>query len=1117
MLNRKLGWVLALAGVSLCAQSIGSVTGLVTDSTGAAVPGAKVELKATGTGIVSEFTTNESGAYRFSAALIGGYELTVEKQGFKRYVRTDLRVETGVTLRLDVPLEVGTTQDSIRVTAEVAMLQQETSAVGTQVDQKTLNALPFQLSGAMRNPFAFLRLTPGAVGNSSSAGDTRIVGGRGLASEVFVDGVQVTYNASQSAADIAHPAYDTIAEFRVEAVLPPAEHGRTSGGVVLMTTRSGTNSYHGNALLLLRNGILDARRYNARIADITRQGEFAGSLGGPVSIPKLYDGRNRTFFFGNYTGFRRLSLVQGATATVATEAMRRGDFSQNRELIFDPLTADSNGRRTQFPGNVIPTSRLSAIAGKINAATPLPNAAGFAANYLGQNRTGENSDSGFIRIDHQLSSNHRLNGTYRHQNRFRLATNGPLPTIDEIVDGPDTRNVSSGYDWVVRPTMVNRLQYGMTWFQNNRAETIADIGVRVPGAFSAGFPAATFAGQGLSQLGYDQSRTPINFNWNIQESFAWVRNKHSFKFGARYDKYLTDFQPRQNQVGTYGYSQFGTSQPQVNGTGHSYASFMLGLVNTAALAKSLAQIDESRYFAVYAQDDWKITKRLTLNLGTRWEAQPPWYEPEGRVSIMDPSVPNPGANGTLGATIFAGEGAGRTGGKRFMQTDLNNVSVRAGFAYQLTPRTTLRGGYGTFYAPLVGQDANRQGFNTALNISSGDGGLTPVFQLDRGFPEGTVKPPPFIDPTVANGGSTSIIQSKRGESGSMPFTQQWQLNVQRTIADVLIDASYAGTVGHRITLGNLAQLNQVPLDRLALGSLLQRNITDPLVVAQGFKLPYASFRGTLAQALRRFPQYQGVNVVDAPAGNSTYHAFLLKAEKRFSNGLQFLLSYAFSKTLTDVAFDGGEGNAPQDANNRRAEKSLANTDVPNRLVLSYAYDLPFGKGKKFGVSNRWNWAIGGWNVAAIQTYSAAGPLRITTPNSLPIFNGYLRPNRVEGVGIRTGPGFGSFQPLNSLSGQQGDLYLDRNAFSIPQPFTLGSLGLFLPDVRGFASRSEDISLVKKFRLKEQWSTELRADFFNAFNRRNLNAPVTDLSNPNFGRITGGGAARTIQLGWRMDF
>ncbi len=478
---------------------------------------------------------------------------------------------------------------------------------------------------------------------------------------------------------------------------------------------------------------------------------------------------------------------------------------------------------------------------------------------------------------------------------------------------------------------------------------------------------------------------------------------------------------------------------------------------------------------------------------------------------MDPTVPNPAAAGLPGALIFAGDGPGRIGGKRFMLTDLNNISPRFGFAWQLTPKTVIRGGYGIMFAPLIGQDLNRQGFNTNVSIASTDGGLSPVFQIDRGWPEGRVLPPPFIDPTIANGTAISMIEKRRGGSGSMPRTQQWQMNVQRTLGGILLDGSYVATIGHGVTTGSAVQRNQLTPDRLALGALLQRNIADATVVAQGFRRPYPSFNGTLAQALRLFPQYQGVNVLDAPVGNSTYHAFLFKAERRFANGLQFLVSYAYSKTLTDVAFNGGDLTAPQDTYNRRAEKSVANTDVPNRLVLSYGYDLPFGK------TGRWRWALGGWNVAGIQTYARGVPLRITVPNSLPIFNGHLRPNRVGGVPIRIGPGFGSFEPLNALSGQAGDLFLDRNAFATPQPFTFGNLGVFLPDVRGFSSRSEDLSLVKKFRLREKLSTELRADFFNAFNRRNLNDPVTDLTNPNFGRINGSGAARTIQLGWRMDF
>jgi hypothetical protein len=1103
--------------VACLAQSVGSVTGLITDVSGASVAGASITLTGDSTGLVSRTESNDAGIYSFPSALVGGYTLRVEKAGFKSLLRTSIILETGQALRLDLALELGATQETISVTGELPLLEQEKSSVGTAVNQTMLNALPFQLGGSMRNPFAFLRLTPGAVGNSGSGGDTRIAGGRGLGSEVFVDGVQVTYNAAQSVADVAHPPYDTISEFRVESVLPPAEHGRTSGGVVLMTSRSGTNEYRGNVLMLLRNNIFDARRYNARIADITRQAEFAGSIGGPITIPKLYSGRNRSFFFANYTGFRRASLVQGATSTVATEAMRRGDFSQNAERIFDPMTAAANGQRQQFPGNVIPGSRLSPLTRQLMSIIPLPNAPGFAANYLGVNDTGDNTNSGFIRIDHQLAQAHRLSATFRHQDRFRLATNGPLPLTDQIEDGPLTKNGSLGHDWIITPSIVNRFQFGLTWFQNDRRETIADLGLQVPGAFRAGYPASTFGGQGMSQLGYDQSRTPTNFNWNIQESLSWTQGKHNFKFGARYDEYITNFKPVANEEGTYNYSQFATSQPLATGTGHSFASFALGLVNSATLARVLAQKDESKYWAIFAQDDWKLTKRLTLNYGVRYEMQMPWQEPLGRTSIMDPATPNPGANGRLGALIFAGDGAGRIGGKRFMQTDRNNISPRFGFALQLTPKTILRGGYGIFFAPLIGQDIQRQGFNTNLTIASTDGGLTPVFQLDSGFPAGVVRTPPFIDPTVANGTATSAVESRRGGSGSMPRTQQWQMNVQRTVWDILLDGSYVATLGHGITNGALVQLNQLTPDRLALGSLLTRQVTDPLVAAAGFGLPYPSFRGTLAQSLRAFPQYQGVNVLDAPAGNSTYHAFLFKAEKRFSNGLQFLASYAFSKTITDVSFIDSDLAAPQDTYNRRAEKSIANTDIPNRLVLSYNYELPFGKGKRWASSGKWNWLVGGWSASGIHTYQSGSPIRVTTTNGLPIFNGHLRPNRVGDVPIRIGPGFGEFQPLNALTGQQGDLFLDRSAFAAPAPFTFGNLGVFLPDIRGFAQRGEDISAVKRFRIREKLRTEFRADFFNAFNRRNLNNPVSDITNANFGRITGAGAARVIQFGWRMDF
>ncbi|MGH9630519.1 MAG: carboxypeptidase regulatory-like domain-containing protein, partial [Bryobacteraceae bacterium] len=336
--------------------STGAITGVVTDPAQAVVPSAQVSVRNLDTGFARSTVTNESGVYNVPSLPIGNYEIRVEGPGFKAHVQTGILVEATRVVRADVTLEVGSTTESITVTAEVPLLQAETSAVGTQVTKTMLNTLPFQLTGSSRDPTSFVRLTPGATGGSFGA---NIAGGRAFASEVLVDGVPVAYNATTNSPDQAKPSYDTVAEFRVEAVIPPAEYGRTSSGVVSMVTRSGGNELHGNVLTLLRNNVFDARRYNARIADITRQAESAGSVGGPVVLPKLYNGRNRTFFFVNYTNFRRANVPQGVTGTVATDAMRRGDFSANPERIYDPLTADANGMRQQFPGNRIPSGMLN--------------------------------------------------------------------------------------------------------------------------------------------------------------------------------------------------------------------------------------------------------------------------------------------------------------------------------------------------------------------------------------------------------------------------------------------------------------------------------------------------------------------------------------------------------------------------------------------------------------------------------------------------------------------------------------------------------------------------------------------------------------------------------------
>jgi hypothetical protein len=580
--------------------------------------------------------------------------------------------------------------------------------------------------------------------------------------------------------------------------------------------------------------------------------------------------------------------------------------------------------------------------------------------------------------------------------------------------------------------------------------------------------------KGFSSIADTDFRHEFDNNYNFQDSVNWTTGSHNVKFGGRVDFFQNNQRPLGNMQGTYTYSPFATSQPGLNNTGHSYASFLLGAVNNASLAFGLPYGIRSRYYSVYAQDDWKATRRLTINYGLRWEAQNPWFEVAGRVSQMDPTVPNPAAGGRPGALVFAGEGPGRIGGRGFQKTYLGGIGPRLGFAFQLTQSTVVRAGAGIFYAPITGSNLSFQGFQSDISVSSLDAGLTPAFNIDRGWPTELIRVPPFIDPTLANRQNTSSSETCRGCSGKLPRTSQWQFNLQQTAWNTLFEASYVGTVGHGILNNVLVRPNQLHPDHLRLGSLLTRPIDDPAVVAAGYSRPYPGFTGSLAQALRPFPQYQDITMLSTPTGNSTYHALLVKVEKRYSNGLQFLTAYSLSKTLTDIAFDAnGQLSPPQDQYNRRAEKSLANIDRPQRLVISYMYEMPWGPGKAVMNKGILGNVLGGFAVSGIHTYQAGAPLRISIPNNLPIFGGHLRPNRVEGVDVAIGPGRRDFEPFNGLTGQVGDFYLNRAAFSTPAPFTLGTLPVFLPNVRGPGSMGEDISVTKRQYITERggWKCE----------------------------------------------
>jgi outer membrane receptor protein involved in Fe transport len=1054
--------------------------------------------------------TTSAGAFTFPSVRIGTYDLSVSADRFRPYKAENVRVETGTTTRLDVTLVIGTTAEVISVNATLPLLQSDSSSVGTTVNRNLLDKIPFQLAGTNRDVTSFIRLVPGAGANPGNFNLT-IAGGRQHTTEFLVDGVTNNYRGGIASPFSIRPSMTSVSEFRVETAMAPAEYGRTSSGVVIMTTKSGTNEFHGNAEFLLRNNIFDARRYNARIADITRQGEIALNLGGPVIVPKVYNGRNRTFFFTDATVFRRINQPQGVTRTLATNAMRAGDFSGVPNRIFDPA---SGAARTQFPDNRIPASRITNFARGVLPAIPQPNLSTTENNFVGAARNIEKMTVLLIKLDHRFNDKHILTASGRPSWNVRDSINSPYSErLEGFFDKPYAPQITVNHDWILKPNLLNKATFGyVNWF--SLFLQTPHINYAVPGAFGPGFPALRFSGNGLSMIGENLDRNVGSNNFNFQDVLSWNRGRHNFKFGFRFDWLEDNTENFGNRNGTYTFSQVTTALTGVVGSGHAFASLLLGAPSTANTLFGLPVQGRSQSYAVFAQDDWKVSRRLTLNLGIRWEAQNPFYDHQGNTSTLDLNAPNPAAGNRPGIAIFAGDGAGRLGRRSLVNNYYKGFGPRIGLAYQLLPSTVIRAGFGMFYPPRS-VNLVTEGFSNNVTLSSTDGGATPAFFLDNGWPAGVVVKPPFITPTLVNGRAASYLNpDSLNGSGRLSRTYQSQISLQQRIQSGLLEVGWISTQARHIPNSSMENLNQTPARFLALGDLLRRSITDPTVAAAGFTPPYPGFTGTLAQALRPYPQFQLINYLDSPVGSSSYHALVAKYEQRFTSGLAFLGSYTYSKFISDAI---GSGRL-QDVDNRRAERAVTSTDTPHRFIGSIAYDLPFGKGKRWMTSGPVAWIIGGFSLSGIFSYESGLPMAFTLPNGLPINNGQFRPNLVDGVPPVFEFKQGQFRALNPLSGERGNLYLNRGAFATPAPFTLGNAGPMLPFVRGFMFSNEDISLAKRIIVREGQFLELRTDWFNAFNRTQYQNPVTDLTSGNFGLITGQrNSPRSIQFGIRYAF
>ncbi len=1123
-----------LAGRAAPQSATGSISGIVTDSQGAAIAGAEVTATAIQTGAAVSTKTNEAGVYDIPYLRLGTYEVLIKSPGMKEAVVSGILVDQNNISRVDQSLELGNVSEAVTVRASAPLLQQESTTYDGAVNRKFVEDLPESFGGGTRDSTALALLVPGVVNGTTygSQFGVNIGGGRQFSTEFQIDGMAVAYQGVTANVPLdSRPDQDLVSELKVQIGVPTAEYGRTSGGVLEYLTRSGTNELHGNATMLLRNTLLDARAYNSASVGRDQQWELALSLGGPVYIPKVYHGRNKTFFFFNYTGFRQAPGGNPSTVTVPTAQERSGNFSDLPYQLYYPSS------HQPIPGNQIPASALSSVALQLVKLYPAATNSNLINNYNGLTPTSSKENHYFAKIDHNFTDNNRFSGSFRYQHAPSVLGEGaPFPA--DIGSNPVFKGVQQlilSDDLVISPHFVNHMAASEEGFvatqdsnPNNPSQWTA-----IPNSFGPAFPSFCFTtngyagiGTGLGNCAAGAVNSENDRSRDLQDAITWNHEKHTFKFGARYLWFQAASNMQNGRNGIYSFSQSETGQvvtsasggmAVVPGTGNSFASFLLGAVDTANMSLQQPDRVNTQSLGLYAQDDWKVSRKLTVNYGLRWDFQTAVYEPGGLISAVNLKIPNPAAGNLLGAYEF---GKGQTGNTSFGNTWYGAWAPRIGLAYSITPTLVFRASGGILYAP-PNNSTDHTGYSGSASANTPNGGVTPAFYWDQGWQAGLVKRPPLLDPTILNGQSAYTMA---GNSNQWSNTNSLQVDVQKSFArDYVVNVGYLGQSTHHLPNESLNILNQVNPKYLSLGSLLNDNILDPAVVAAGFTPPYPGFTtaygsgATLAQALKPYPQYFSLTPYGDASGNASYNALLVKAEKRFSSGFQYLVSYTWSKTLTDSALSAFGRSGPQDTYNRQVEKALSPFDIPQNLVVSFSYQLPWGPGTHL-LNNGWMGnVLGGWGVSGILTYMSGTPISVTAPNSLPIGNDRLDAVYLGGPIETANSGRGNVTLANGLSGQAGTVTLNRAAFGFPAPFTFGNT-FILPNVRTIGTASENLALFKRETFREKYMFELRIELFNAFNRKEFGGLVTDLTNPAFGQYTGVGiGSRSAQIAGRFVF
>ena len=727
-----IGFLLVLAlgftGLLFGQSDRGTISGVISDSSGAFVPDATVTIMNLNTDSKTVVKSAASGSYTVPQLPAGTYKITVEKQGFKLAVRESFPLLVGQTTRADITLEVGQVSETVEVEAAAPQLKPETSELSTSVGQKQIQDLPLPMSGEARSPINFIALVPGVTGAQSGGGygnnttgrtfSTSINGGQTWSYEIQVDGATLQQtNVSGDFRNIPFPQ-DAVQEFKVETGNFAAEFGRTAGGIISFTTRSGTNDYHGSVYDYFRNNVLDARGFYAASTPKLNQNEYGGNIGGPVRIPKLYDGKNKTFFFFYFDGFKYRSGAANFLVTVPTQLQRGGDFSDLRSAsgalipIFDPATTRTvNGQivRDQFPGNVIPSNRISSVAKNVLGYVPAPNFNGTNPfdNYSSTQGGTNDTNQWGIKIDQMIGAKHRISGYYGWTKFYGIdaagagALSGPVATA--TVTNHPMQVLRLNWDYFIRPNLINHGTFGFNRSKQQGSPLVYDKNYNPSLGITGtqdldGFPRFQF-----SEI-YTPYGTGGGENTNIENGFigadnvTWIKSKHTFKFGGEMRKNQENMIFNGTGLGQFNFSTLETGLPNVTGTGNPIASLLLGQVDVGRQFINNQVFGwRYQYYSLFFQDTYKMTPKLTLNYGLRWEVPFPRGEAYDRMSNFNPTLANPAAGGIPGALEYTGTGPGKNGKSRFYPADKNEFGPRVGIAYQLRPNTVLRSAYGIYY------------------------------------------------------------------------------------------------------------------------------------------------------------------------------------------------------------------------------------------------------------------------------------------------------------------------------------------------------------------------------------------------------------------------------------